>query len=60
MDRVYASLERMKALWLELERAKAKTPAYDALMKQIRAEADAYKALIDAEKSPHQKREDSN
>ena len=60
MDRVYASLERLKALWLELERAKSKTPEYDALMKQIRAESDAYKALIDVEKSPPRKREDSN
>jgi hypothetical protein len=60
MDRVYASLERMKALWLELERAKPNTPEYDALMKQIRAESDAHKALIDAEKSPRRKREDSN
>ena len=60
MDRVYASLERIKALWLKLERAKPNTTEYDALMKEIRAESDAYKALIDAEKNPHRKREDSN
>jgi hypothetical protein len=59
MERVYASLERLQALWLELERAKPKTAEYDVLMKRIRAESDTYKALIDAEKSPPRKREDS-
>ena len=29
MDRVFASLERIKALWLKLERAKPDTPEYD-------------------------------
>jgi hypothetical protein len=49
----------MKSLWLKLERAKPKTPEHDTLMKQMRAEVDAYKALIDEEKRPLRKREDS-
>jgi hypothetical protein len=53
MERVYASLDRLKALWLELERAKPKTAEYDVLMRRIRAESDTYKALIDADKRPH-------
>lgn len=65
MDRVYASLERIKALWEQLERAKAGSPEYEEIAKQIRAESDAYNALIEAEKSPRRKsprrkREDSN
>jgi hypothetical protein len=61
MDRGYASLERIKALWQQLERAKADSPEYKKIAKQIRAESDAYAALIDAEKSPRRrKREDSN
>ena len=70
MDRVFASLERIKALWQQLERAKAGSPEYKEIAKQIRAESDAYNALIEAEKSPRRKsprrksprrkREDSN
>jgi hypothetical protein len=60
MDRVYTSLARMKALWLELEGAKPKTSEYDALMKQMQAESAVYKALVNAEKKPHRKREDPN
>ena len=55
MDRVFASLERIKALWQQLERAKAGSPEYDALVKQIRDEVDAHTALIDAEKNPRRK-----
>jgi len=55
MDRVFASLERIKALWLKLERAKPDTPEYGALIKQIRDEVDAPTALIDAEKNPRRK-----
>ena len=60
MDRVYASLERIKALWQQLERAKAGSPEYKKIAKQIRAESAAYAALIEAEKSPRRKRGDSN
>ena len=55
MDRVFASLERIKALWQQLERAKADSPEYKKIAKQIRAESDAYSALIEAEKSPRRK-----
>ena len=60
MDRIYASLERIKALWQQLERTKPGSPEYKAIAKQIRAESDAYNALIEAEKSAHRKRGDSN
>ena len=42
MDRVFASMERLEALWRQLEREKPKTPNYEALMKQIRAESMTY------------------
>jgi hypothetical protein len=60
MDRIHASLERIQALWQQLERAKPTTPGYKAIAKQIRAESDVYNTLIEAEKSAHRKREDSN
>ena len=56
MDRISASLERIKALWQQLERAKPGSPEYQKITKQIRAESDAYNALIDAEKKPRRKR----
>ena len=56
MDRVYASLERLRELWKQLERAKPGSPEYQKITKQIRAESDAYNALIDAEKKPRRKR----
>ena len=52
MDRISASLERIKALWRQLEHAKQGSPEYEALAKQIRAESDAYNALLEAKKSP--------
>ncbi len=52
MDRIYESLERIKALWGKLERAQEGTAEHIALMKEIRAESDAYKALIDTKKKP--------
>ena len=60
MDRIYASLARIKSLWQQLERVKAGSPEYKAIAKQIRAESDVYNTLIEAEKSAHRKREDSN
>ena len=63
MDRVFASLERIKALWQQLERAKADSPEYKKVAKQIRAESDAYSALIEARRvraEKRRKREDSN
>ena len=57
MDRVFASLERLKALWLELEKAKPKTPKYEALVKQIRAESMTYVALVESQTTPRKKPE---
>jgi hypothetical protein len=57
VDRIFESLERLKALWIELERVPAGTPKYETLMTQIRVESDAYKALIDAEKRPSLRRQ---
>lgn len=58
MDRIFASLERVKALWLELEKVKPKTPEYEALTKQIRAASMAYMALIETETTPRKKPSD--
>jgi O6-methylguanine-DNA--protein-cysteine methyltransferase len=59
MDGTSASLERIKALWQQLERATPGSPEYDAIAKQIRTESDAYNALIEAaKKNPPAKRED--
>jgi hypothetical protein len=59
MDRTSASLERIKALWQQLERATPGSPEYDAIAKQIRTESDAYNALIEAaKKGPPTKRGD--
>ena len=55
MERVFASMERLKALWLELEQAKPKSPKYEALTKQIRAESYTYMALVESETTPRQK-----
>jgi hypothetical protein len=57
MDRVFASMERLKALWLELEQTKPKTPKYEALMKQIRAESMTYMALVESETTPRNRPE---
>jgi hypothetical protein len=55
MERIFASIDRLKALWLELERAKPNPPQYEALMKQIRAESYTYMALIESETMPRRK-----
>ena len=55
MDRVFASMERLKALWLELEQAKPKTTKYEALIKQIRAKSMTYMALVELETPPPRK-----
>ncbi len=52
MDRIYESLERIKALWRKLEEEPHGTARSIALMKEIRAESDAYLALLDTEKKP--------
>jgi hypothetical protein len=43
-----AQLGRLLALWRELKHAPTGSEAYESLVKQIRAESDAYKALVDA------------
>jgi hypothetical protein len=54
MDLIDASLERLKALWAKLARAKPHSREYDALSKALRAESTEYQALIKAEKDPFQ------
>jgi len=56
MDRIYESLERIKALWRKLEGEQPGTGEYTALMNEIRAESDAYTALLDTEKKLSTKR----
>ncbi len=43
-----ARLDRLAALWRELKRAPKRSGACEALVRQIRAESDAYNALVDA------------
>jgi hypothetical protein len=54
MERIYDRLERIKSLWKELELTKPDTSEYDALLNQIRALSDEYRALIDAPKKPRE------
>jgi hypothetical protein len=44
-----ARLNRLAELWKELKRTPKESRAYEALVKQIRAESDAYNALVDAQ-----------
>jgi hypothetical protein len=55
MERVFASIERLKALWLELEKAKLKSAEFEALTKQIRAESYTYMALVESDTKPRKK-----
>ena len=50
MDEAAARLERIKQLWQQLESTHPHTPKYDALIDRIRAEADAFKKILDAQK----------
>ena len=52
MDRMYESLERIKALWRRLEKEPQGTAEYNALMTEIRNASDAYRALVETEKKP--------
>jgi hypothetical protein len=52
MERIYDTLRRIQSLWKELERTKADTSEHAALMNQIRALSEEYRALIDAPKKP--------
>jgi hypothetical protein len=46
---VYARLDRIKALWRELERTRRTLPRYAELIEEIRAESLAYQALLTAQ-----------
>ena len=52
MERIFHTLQRIQSLWKELERTKPDTSEYVALMNQIRALSDEYRALIDVLKEP--------
>jgi hypothetical protein len=49
-DEVYARLERIKQLWVELQRTPPHSSKYEVLVGEIRAESLAYLALVDAQK----------
>ena len=49
-DEVYARLERIKQLWVELQRTTSNSGRYEVLIGEIRAESLAYLALVDAQK----------
>jgi hypothetical protein len=52
MERIYDRLQRITQLWKTLELTKPNTSEYEAIMDQIRALSEEYKALIDAPKNP--------
>ena len=54
MERIYDTLQRIQSLWRELERTKPDSSEYVALMNQIRALSDEYRALIDVPKKPRE------
>jgi len=58
MERIYDTLQRIQSLWKELERTKPDTSEYVALMNQIRALSDEYRALIDAPKKPRESKQE--
>ena len=48
MDEILAKLQRIQQLWKEQEKVKPGTHEHEALMKQIRALALEYQALVEA------------
>jgi hypothetical protein len=54
MERIYDTLQRIQSLWKELERTKPDSSEHVALMNQIRALSDEYRALIDVPKKPRE------
>jgi hypothetical protein len=48
MDEILAKLQRIQQLWKEQEKVKPGTREHEALMKQIRALALEYQALVEA------------
>ena len=55
MEKIFASLERQKELWLELEDAVPKSSTAEALMKQIVLESHKYMGLIEQDHLPRRK-----
>ena len=45
-----ARLKRITELWQQLQLTRSHTPKYDGLIDQIRAEADAFRKILDAKK----------
>jgi len=45
-----ACLKRIEQLWQKLERTLPRTPKYAALIDQIRAETDAFRKILDAQR----------
>ena len=45
-----ARLKRIEQLWQQLERTHPHTSKYDALIDEIRAETDAFRKILDAQK----------
>jgi hypothetical protein len=58
MERIYDTLQRIQSLWKELERTKPDTSEHVAIMNQIRALSDEYRALIDAPKKPRESKQE--
>jgi hypothetical protein len=58
MERIYDTLQRIQSLWKEMEQTKLDTSEYVALMNQIRALSDEYRALIDAPKKPRESKQE--
>jgi len=52
MERIYDRLDQIRSLWKKLELTKPDTSEYEAIMNQIRALSDEYRALIDVPKKP--------
>jgi hypothetical protein len=48
MGRIHASLERLQALWKQLELTKPGSPEYKVIEQQIRAESKMYNKLAEA------------
>jgi hypothetical protein len=55
MDRVFDTLERIRASWKQLAEFQPGTSEYEKLMTQIRGLSAEYQALIDAPKKPPSK-----
>jgi hypothetical protein len=52
---VYARLERVRTLWVELSKTPKTSTRYKVLMDEIRAEAVAYRVSVDARGVDHAK-----